>query len=63
MHLVRIPRYHTPRKARPGNVTRQALFQDGKPVYMLHRTAPRAHGIAGILIEAFDQFCVASKPV
>jgi putative YphP/YqiW family bacilliredoxin len=38
-----------------------ALFQNGKPVYILHRTDierrdPRE--IAGLLTEAFDQFCV-----
>jgi putative YphP/YqiW family bacilliredoxin len=39
-----------------------ALFQDGKPVYMIHRheieqrTAPQ---IAKLLTDAFDRYCVA----
>jgi putative YphP/YqiW family bacilliredoxin len=42
-----------------------ALFQDGKPVYMIHRheieqrSAPQ---IAQMLVEAFDRYCVA-QPV
>jgi putative YphP/YqiW family bacilliredoxin len=42
-----------------------ALFQDGKPVYMIHRheieqrSAPQ---IAQLLVEAFDRYCVA-QPV
>ena len=37
-----------------------ALFQDGKPVYMLHRTdieRREAPEIAKLLTDAFDQFC------
>lgn len=37
-----------------------ALFQDGKPVYMLHRTDIERRDpveIAGLLTNAFDQFC------
>lgn len=45
----------------PPSSPSMALFQDGKPVYMLHRTDierrdPRE--IAGLLTDAFDQFCV-----
>src|SRR4029077_10947762 len=44
----------------PPSSPSMALFKDGKPVYMLHRTDierrdPRE--IAGLLTEAFDQFC------
>ena len=38
-----------------------ALFQDGKPVYMLHRRdieRREAPEIAQLLTEAFDKFCV-----
>jgi putative YphP/YqiW family bacilliredoxin len=38
-----------------------ALFQDGKPVYMLHRSdieRRQAPEIAQLLTEAFDRFCV-----
>jgi putative YphP/YqiW family bacilliredoxin len=37
-----------------------ALFQNGKPVYMLHRTdieRREAPEIAKLLTDAFDQFC------
>jgi putative YphP/YqiW family bacilliredoxin len=37
-----------------------ALFQDGKPVYMLHRRdieSRDANQIAGILTEAFERHC------
>jgi putative YphP/YqiW family bacilliredoxin len=37
-----------------------ALFQDGKPVYMLHRTdieRREPKEIAQLLTDAFDQFC------
>ena len=37
-----------------------ALFQDGKPVYMMHRRdieARDAYQIAGVLTAAFDRFC------
>jgi putative YphP/YqiW family bacilliredoxin len=43
-----------------------ALFQDGKPVYMLHRSdieRREAMEIAGILTQVFDQLCAAEKPV
>jgi putative YphP/YqiW family bacilliredoxin len=42
-----------------------ALFQDGKPVYMLHRGEIERREpaeIAGILTEVFDRFCLAGKP-
>jgi putative YphP/YqiW family bacilliredoxin len=38
-----------------------ALFQDGKPVYVLHRSDIERRDpqqIAGLLTDAFDQFCV-----
>jgi putative YphP/YqiW family bacilliredoxin len=38
-----------------------ALFQDGKPVYVLHRCDIERRDpqqIAGLLTDAFDQFCV-----
>ena len=41
-----------------------ALFQDGKPVYMLHRSEIERREpveIAAILTEAFDRFCVARQ--
>uniref|UniRef100_Q023R6 BrxA/BrxB family bacilliredoxin n=1 Tax=Solibacter usitatus (strain Ellin6076) TaxID=234267 RepID=Q023R6_SOLUE len=41
-----------------------ALFQDGKPVYMLHRSdieRREAAEIAAILTEAFDQFCLPAR--
>ena len=37
-----------------------AIFQDGKPVYMMHRRdieARDANQIAGVLTAAFDRFC------
>ncbi len=40
-----------------------ALFRDGKPVYVLHRSdieRREAHEIAGLLTGAFDRFCAAS---
>ena len=40
-----------------------ALFQDGKPVYMIHRSdiERREPGeIAKLLTEAFDRFCAQS---
>jgi len=45
----------------PPSSPSMALFKDGKPVYMLHRSDierrdPRE--IAGLLTDAFDQFCV-----
>jgi len=38
-----------------------ALFRDGKPVYVLHRSDIERRDpqqIAGLLADAFDQFCV-----
>jgi putative YphP/YqiW family bacilliredoxin len=43
-----------------------ALFQDGKPVYMLHRSEIEDREpaeIARVLTEVFDQFCMAHQPV
>jgi putative YphP/YqiW family bacilliredoxin len=40
-----------------------ALFQDGKPVFMMHRRdieVRDAHQIADVLTEAFDRFCQAA---
>jgi putative YphP/YqiW family bacilliredoxin len=37
-----------------------AIFQDGKPVYMMHRRdieSRDAMSIAGVLTSAFDHFC------
>lgn len=50
----------------PPSSPSMALFQDGKPVYMLHRSEierREAPEIAGILTAAFDKFCVARQPV
>jgi putative YphP/YqiW family bacilliredoxin len=44
----------------PPSSPSMALFQDGKPVYMLHRSdieRREAPEIAKILISAFDRFC------
>lgn len=44
----------------PPSSPSMALFQDGKPVYMLHRSDIERRdpaAIAKILTEAFDQFC------
>jgi putative YphP/YqiW family bacilliredoxin len=41
-----------------------ALFQDGKPVYMLHRhqiESRQAPEIALMLTKAFDQYCATAK--
>ena len=46
----------------PPSSPSMALFRDGKPVYMLHRSnieRREAAEIAGILTEAFDKFCSA----
>lgn len=46
----------------PPSSPSMALFQDGKPVFMLHRheiERREAPEIAGILTQAFDQFCAA----
>ena len=43
-----------------------ALFQDGMPVYMLHRSEIERREpaeIADILTEVFDHFCMARQPV
>jgi putative YphP/YqiW family bacilliredoxin len=51
--------------AYPPSSPSMALFQDGKPVYMLHRSEieRREPGeIAEILTEVFDKYC-AAKPV
>src|SRR4030095_1108695 len=48
----------------PPSSPSMALFQDGKPVYMLHRSEIERREpaeIADILTAAFDQFCVTSK--
>lgn len=41
-----------------------ALFQDGKPVFVLHRhqiESSDAPSIARVLTDAFDRFCVTAK--
>ena len=46
----------------PPSSPSMALFQDGKPVYMLHRSdieRREAPEIAGLLTQVFDQFCAA----
>ncbi len=48
----------------PPSSPSMALFQDGKPVYMLHRSEierREAPEIAGILTAAFDKFCVGNR--
>jgi len=50
----------------PPSSPSMALFQDGKPVYMLHRSEierREAPEIAGMLTEAFDRFCTPVKSV
>ncbi|MCU1234187.1 MAG: hypothetical protein JWP63_2154 [Candidatus Solibacter sp.] len=50
----------------PPSSPSMALFQDGKPVYMLHRREIESREpaeIASVLTEVFDQFCAAPKPV
>jgi putative YphP/YqiW family bacilliredoxin len=42
-----------------------AIFQDGKPVHMIHRheiERREAGQIAALLTEAFDKYCVPSTP-
>jgi putative YphP/YqiW family bacilliredoxin len=42
-----------------------ALFQDGKPVHMIHRHEIErrdANQIAALLTDAFDKFCVTTAP-
>jgi putative YphP/YqiW family bacilliredoxin len=48
----------------PPSSPSMALFQDGKPVYMLHRhqiEAREAPDIAAMLTRAFDEHCAATK--
>ena len=43
-----------------------AIFQDGKPVHMIHRHEIErrdATQIAGLLTDAFDKFCVPAAPL
>ena len=50
----------------PHSSPSMALFQDGKPVYMLHRSEIEHREpaeIARVLTEVFDQFCMAHQPV
>ena len=45
----------------PPSSPSMALFKDGKPVYMLHRTDIERRDpveISGLLTDAFDRFCV-----
>jgi putative YphP/YqiW family bacilliredoxin len=47
----------------PPSSPSMALFQDGKPVYMLHRSDIERRdpgSIAKLLTEAFDQFCTTA---
>jgi putative YphP/YqiW family bacilliredoxin len=49
----------------PPSSPSMALFQDGKPVYMLHRGEIERREpaeIAAILTQVFDRFCMTSKP-
>jgi putative YphP/YqiW family bacilliredoxin len=48
----------------PPSSPSMALFRDGKPVFTLHRfqiESSEAPGIAKLLTQAFDQFCVTAK--
>lgn len=48
----------------PPSSPSMAMFQDGKPVYMLHRgdiERRDAAQIASLLTEAFDKFCTPDK--
>ena len=48
----------------PPSSPSMALFQDGKPVFMLHRfqiESSNAPQIAHMLTQAFDQYCVTAK--
>ena len=48
----------------PPSSPSMALFRDGKPVYMLHRSdieRREAWEIAGLLKEAFERFCAPSR--
>ncbi len=47
----------------PPSSPSMALFQDGKPVYMLHRSDIERRdpaAIAKLLTDAFDQFCTSA---
>ena len=49
----------------PPSSPSMALFQDGKPVYMLHRSEierREAPEIAALLTDAFDRFCIPVTP-
>ncbi len=49
----------------PSSSPSVALFQDGKPVYMLHRSDIErrdASQIAQLLTAAFNQFCAVEQP-
>ena len=49
----------------PASSPSMALFHDGKPVYVLHRSEierREAPEIADILTGVFDQFCSTNKP-
>jgi putative YphP/YqiW family bacilliredoxin len=51
--------------AYPPSSPSMALFQDGKPVYMLHRSEIERRDpfeIAQLLTQAFDRFCTSSSP-
>jgi putative YphP/YqiW family bacilliredoxin len=48
----------------PPSSPSMALFQDGKPVFMLHRhqiESRQAPEIAQLLVQAFDQYCATAK--
>jgi putative YphP/YqiW family bacilliredoxin len=48
----------------PPSSPSMALFQDGKPVYVIHRheiESTDAEHIAGMLTRAFDRFCATAK--
>jgi putative YphP/YqiW family bacilliredoxin len=50
----------------PPSSPSMAMFQDGKPVYMLHRSEIEGRTpaeIAGILTAVFDRFCMVPQPV
>ena len=49
----------------PPSSPSMALFQDGNPVYMLHRSEIERREpteIAAILTQVFDKYCAANKP-
>jgi putative YphP/YqiW family bacilliredoxin len=50
----------------PPSSPSMALFQDGRPVYMLHRSEIERREpieIAQLLTQAFDRFCTPGSPV